>query len=90
VIVYDLDLVSVTLAPTKANSPLVVDADAVLALSVACQFLQSIARKTGEVFERFSAIQLVQFSECSTLDSSVEFRPSVSLEDPLCLLVLKR
>jgi hypothetical protein len=89
-IVYDLDLVSVALAPTKANSPLVVDADAVLAFSVACQFLQSIAGEPGEVFKRFRAMELPQLPERSALDLSVEFRLSMSVEDALGLLIPRR
>jgi hypothetical protein len=42
-IVYDLNFVSVALAPPKANPPLVVDADAVLAFTWALQGFERIA-----------------------------------------------
>jgi hypothetical protein len=53
----------VTLAPCKANAPLVVDADAVLALAIALQALQSVSgqrRKRSQVRRR---VEHIQFSK---------------------------
>jgi len=40
VIVDDLDVVRVSVSPPKADAPLIVDADAVLALSITAQCLE--------------------------------------------------
>jgi len=41
-IVDDLNVMSVSIRPPKANTPLIVNADAKLALSIPREFLQSI------------------------------------------------
>jgi hypothetical protein len=41
-VVYDLNVVRIALAPAKANSPLIVDPDAVLAFPIAPQGFQPI------------------------------------------------
>src|SRR5260370_33718444 len=67
VVIDDLDLVSVPIAPGKANAPLVVDADAVLALAVALQALQSVSgqrRKRSQVRRRVEHIQLSKRLTC--------------------------
>src|SRR5690606_26202288 len=51
VLVGDLDLVGVAATPHEADAPLVVDADAVLALAVAVQGLKPVARRNAEVPE---------------------------------------
>jgi len=62
VIVSDLDVDRAGRAfrPLKANPPLVIDADAVLALPIALQSFQPIARQSGEVFEGRRPIQSVK------------------------------
>lgn len=42
-VIDDLDVIGVAVAPHKADSPLVIDPDAVLTLSVAVQGLQPVA-----------------------------------------------
>lgn len=44
-------------APDEANSPLVVDSDAVLSGAVASEALQSVPRRTPEIFQRGGRIQ---------------------------------
>src|SRR5262249_14166634 len=61
VVVHNLDFVGVSLAPHKANAPLVIDANAVLSLTVAFQFLQSIpwqGRKCSQVRRSVEYVQL--------------------------------
>jgi hypothetical protein len=41
-VVYDLNVVRIALAPAKANSPLIVDPDAVLAFPIAPQGFQPV------------------------------------------------
>ncbi len=56
-IVDDFDVVRIAISPPKANSPLVVDPDAVLALSVAAEFLQSIARRNSQITKRSGRLE---------------------------------
>lgn len=57
-----LNVVGVALAPTKANSPLVVDANAVLAFSVAFQRFEPISRQRGKREQVRRRIQHVELS----------------------------
>jgi len=54
VIIYDLHVIGVAVAPRKAYPPLIVDADAVLALAVAPEGFQPIA---GWHTQRFQPTQ---------------------------------
>jgi hypothetical protein len=51
-VVSNLDIVRVAVAPGETDGPLVVDADAVLPETIALQLLESIARRNGQIFER--------------------------------------
>jgi hypothetical protein len=51
VIVNDLDVVGISVPPTKADAPLIVDANAMLAVSVAVSPLQPVAGRHTEVVE---------------------------------------
>lgn len=48
-IIDDFDFHGATLGPSKANAPLIVDANAVLALSIAFQRFESMRRRNEEV-----------------------------------------
>jgi hypothetical protein len=73
VIVDDLYVVCVAVPPNEANTPLVIDADAVLAVPVALQGLQSISRRNGNVGEVSGSIQLPQFSQRNPLNAFKTF-----------------
>lgn len=62
--------------PLEANSPLVVDADAVLALTVANQRLKAIPRQGGKVSKRRGGFQAVQLEASRAFKSSKGFDPS--------------
>jgi hypothetical protein len=61
-IVDDLDLIRRAFAPSKANSPLVVDPDAVLALPVAAQSFEPISWHGSQILQHFGVIQHAQLS----------------------------
>jgi hypothetical protein len=60
-IVDDLDVESVALFPNEANSPLIINANAVLTLAVASQRFQAIARGSQQVSQRSRAMEVKQF-----------------------------
>ncbi len=50
-IICDLDVERITDAPFEADSPLVIDSDAVLSCSVTAEFFKSIRRWNSQVVE---------------------------------------
>ena len=60
-IVHDLHVVGIPVMPDEADAVLIVDPDAVLPSSVACQRFEAIARERGEIAELPSSMQLLQF-----------------------------
>src|SRR5712664_159634 len=53
--------------PFKAQAPLIVNANAVLAFAVTKQGLKPIARQRGEISERCGRLQTVQLHPCGAL-----------------------
>ena|ERR1035441_5784213 len=62
-----------TLRPFEANPPLIVDADAVLALSISPQHLKAVARQHGKISKRDGGFQTIQLHPCSSLDARERF-----------------
>lgn len=58
VIVDNLDIVGIAVVPTKTEPPLVIDANAVLTLSVGSQLLQPVPGWTCHVSQDHCAVQL--------------------------------
>src|SRR5215467_13051727 len=63
VVIGDLNFVSVTLAPRKANTPLIVDADAILTVAIAFQSLQPVSRQGGKSSQIRRCVQHVQLAK---------------------------
>ena len=61
-IVHDLDIgrSGRPFRPLKADSPLIVDTDAVLAPAIALQRLEAVSRKDREIFQRGRRVELVE------------------------------
>jgi hypothetical protein len=59
-VVHYLDVICVRIAPYEADTPLVVDPNAVLAGTVPNQHLQSVSRRLAQVIESFGNIQCRQ------------------------------
>jgi hypothetical protein len=57
VVIDDLDIVSVSLLPDKANPKLIIDPDAVLAVAVPLQSFQPVSRGALQVLERSRGVQ---------------------------------
>jgi hypothetical protein len=57
VVIHDLNACGSSLGPSKANAPLIIDANAVLAVAVAFQFSQAIAWRGPQEFESFRCIE---------------------------------
>jgi hypothetical protein len=82
-----LDLVGVAVAPLKADSPLIVDADAVLASAVACQFFQPIAWGDTKIIQYLGCIHQQQFPQCDSLQWTCELLDGEAMEKGFGLLI---
>jgi hypothetical protein len=61
-VVYNFNLVSICLAPPKADSPPVVNANAVLTLAVSRELLKVISGGCSQVIQPLRSIQQCKFS----------------------------
>jgi hypothetical protein len=82
VIVDYLDVVCVSVFPKKANPPLLVNADAVLTVSIASQQLEAITRRRREVANFGSVVDLEQFPPCNQFNG-LKLTRSKTMEKPL-------
>ena len=67
VIVNDFDLVGIAGTPSKADAPLIVDANTVLSGPIAATYLQAVAGRDAQVVERLSGVNRDELSEHHTL-----------------------
>jgi hypothetical protein len=86
-VVNYFNLVGIPVTPLEANSPTLIDPDAVLALPVSRQLLKTIARRNAEISEAKRVIEHSEFSISSLLDVSREARRPFATEDPGCLAI---
>jgi len=56
-IVYDLDIIGVSLIPTEADTPLFVDPDTVLSFPISGQFLKAISWRDTKIVQLLRRIQ---------------------------------
>jgi len=85
--VGNLDLVGVPVTPLETDSPLVVDANAVLAGPISDQFLQAVTWGDAEIFHRLGGIQKHQLPEGGSLDGGGQLLNLQPVEEALRLLV---
>jgi hypothetical protein len=81
VVVGYLHVLSIALRPPEADSPLVVDSDAVLALSIPSQSLKAIAWRDSKILECVGAIENGQLSLRLPLKRRREFPGDLTPKD---------
>jgi hypothetical protein len=81
VVIHDLNIISISRAPTETDPPLLVDSDAVLTFSVSFESFQSISRRYPEVVEDRGCIEHPEFSKRNSLDPRPQFLGRQSLEE---------
>lgn len=84
-VIYDFDFVDVFAFPTKAEAPLVIDANAVLAAALAFKRLQAVAGRKAHDVESVGGIELEEFSSGSALDVGRQVTRSRAAEEFFCL-----
>jgi hypothetical protein len=82
VVVNYFNVVSAVCFPTKADAPLTVDADAVLALPVALQRLQPIPLGNSQVIEIDSGVKVVQLEKSQALQVRMQSANPFTIENP--------
>src|SRR5581483_11590967 len=87
VVVDDLDIVRPAGPPAKADPPLLVDPDAVLAGSVTDKLLEPISRRDSQVSERFGGVEDQQLAQRRPLGGLVESSHRLAAPDPFGVLV---
>ena len=71
-VVLDDDVLRSGIGPDETDPPLVVDADAVLSRSIACQSLQPVPRWYAESIEIGRRVQVMEFSVGNPVDPGIE------------------
>jgi hypothetical protein len=82
VVIHDFNFIGVPLAPRKTNPPLVVDASAVLTLSITFEALQAISWQRRERSEIRRGVEHSEFTKGLALDG-LEPANSFSMEEAL-------
>jgi hypothetical protein len=87
VVVRYLHVVSITVRPSEADPPLVVDPDAVLLLPIPSQLFEAVTRRDPKILECLRAIQNDQLSLSLPLKRGRELPGSLAPKDLLRLLI---
>ncbi len=82
-IIDDLDVEGVLVAPPKADPPSIVDPDAVLSLTFSHEFLQPVAGWESQIAQRLRRIDNNQLSLRQALQVCVELSDAFAKENAL-------
>jgi hypothetical protein len=89
VVVHQFDVVGIPVTPGKANTPLVVEANAVRTFPIAPEAFQMVARRDAQIFETYRPLPVKQLPSCDSFDRlKAPDRPIV--EQRLRVTALKR
>jgi hypothetical protein len=89
-IIGDFNIVCVTAPPGKTDPVLVIDPDAVLALSTAAKLFKAICPGNLQEAQACSSVHLGQFAQGHPLDVIRQARHKCPPEEPFCFLAAKR
>jgi hypothetical protein len=76
VIVHDLDVDSGSAFPSKANALTIVDANRILAGTIATQDFESISLRHAKIFQSNGAVQEIEFAQRDPAKRDRKYRPS--------------
>jgi hypothetical protein len=89
-VIHDLHALGTAVAPHKADTPLIIDPDAVLAGTSPTQQLQPIAGWGGQVTEFLGLVKLHQLALCGTLHVMGEAAREPPMKQCLCIPIGER
>jgi len=84
-VIHDLNVIRIAIAPHKADAPLIVDTDTVLSLSITFERFQTVTRGRREVAQFSGNVQLSKFPLRHPLEPSKRF-DVLSRMELFCLL----
>src|SRR5271168_3694092 len=87
-IIRDLYVVGVSVAPDKTDTPLVVDAYAVLPRAVTLQLMKSVARRHSQIRQTSGRVQHQKLSSCR-LSNVHELTNTLVVKKPLRVRTLE-
>src|ERR1700689_2060420 len=82
VVVDDLDPLGSSVRPTEADTPLLIDADAVGASPIALELLEPVSRRHPQIIECLGSIQDEQLPQRRALGALVELAHPLSSPEP--------
>jgi len=88
-VVNNLDAVRMPVLPDKANAPLVVDANAVLARPIAFEGFEAVSGWHAQIIQSLGRRELDEFSERHSLNPGGKTPRPVALPNPLRLFATK-
>lgn len=88
-VIHDLDFMGIAGTPTKADPPLIVDPDAVLAGAVPPQFFQPVAWGDTKITKGLRCVQYPKFPESHTLDVRSELPNGMTPKKPFRIPITK-
>jgi hypothetical protein len=87
-VIHDLHVIGVTLQPDKTNTPLIINANTVLAIAVTLQRFQSVPGQRRECSHIWGSVQHIKFPQRLPLDG-LEPAHRFSKEKLLCIRASK-
>ncbi len=66
--IHNLNIPCVAILPPEADTPLIVDPDAVLSLSVALEGLKAVTRRLRQILQSPGTVEIEQLAPCLTFD----------------------
>ena len=82
-IINKLDLVGVPIFPPRADSPLVIDTNTVLAGAIAFELLQAVAGRDAEILELLGGVNDTELPEHQPMELGGEAPDAFTPEEPL-------
>jgi hypothetical protein len=89
VIIDNLDIMSVSVAPLKADAPLIVNTDAPLAFTVAVQLFEPVRWRNSQIRERSRAVQHPELAQRNLLYVIRKLPRPFKIEDLFGFLALE-
>ena len=86
-IINNLNLEGIAVSPPKADPPLVIDANAVLASAIALELLQAVAGRDAEIVELLGGIHQSQLAEHDAVKLGGEAPDAFAPEQPLGIAI---
>jgi hypothetical protein len=80
-VINNLDISGLAADPFETDTPLVIDADAILACSISPELLESVAGNGRQVLQIFCAIEVKQFAASSALDIRRQISRNLPVEN---------